>query len=133
MTRVRAAGRAPRIMAVAGASALAGLVALGVGLLGLTGGGTTAAGGAVVPVVGLLAVVIGLAALVLAGATWLGRAWAPTLALVVGPAFGAVAVVDALFAGGGLVSPLSVLGIGLAALIVLGPVREAPPEPSDPR
>ena len=131
MTTARFAGRPPRIAVVAGASALTALVALGTGVLALTGGGSTAGGGAVVPVVGLLGVVVGIGALVLAVATWLERPWAPSLGLVVGPAFGAVAVVEALFVGGGLLSPLTVLGVGLAVAIVLGPrqaVREEPPD-----
>ena len=120
MTSARLGGRPTWVAAVTGAAAVAGLLGIAVGAAALTGSATTAGQGAVVPVVGVLAVLVGIASFALAIGTWLRRRWARPLGLVVAPAVGAIAVIDGLFAAGGLLSLVTIMGVGLAAVILVG-------------
>ena len=119
MTTPRLGGRSTWIATATAAATIAGLLGITAGAAALSGSATAAGGGAVVPIVGILAIVTGFAALVLAVATWLRLGWARPLGLVVAPAFGAIAVIDGLFAAGGLLGPVAILGVGLAAIIVV--------------
>jgi hypothetical protein len=132
VTSVRLGGRSTRVAIVAAAATAAGLLGIAAGAAALTGSTTTAGGGAVVPIVGILAISVGLAAFALAVGTWLSLPWARPLGVVVAPAFGAIAVIDGLFAAGGLLGPVPVLGVALAAVILVGITRPGEPAVDGP-
>lgn len=119
MTTPRLGGRSTWVATATAAATIAGLLGITAGAAALSGSTTAASGGAIVPIVGIMAVLTGLAALVLAAATWLRLGWARPLGLVVAPAFGAIAVIDGLFAAGGLLGAVAIVGVGLAAIIVV--------------